>query len=102
MSNQKKVFAPEWPKGLEQDVTYTVKCDDAIPDEELRELSVVIACDGDVHLSMKEINLSTNNASPFPGLRCRNYFGGGRHLRTHQALLWLAQAIRLDNEELSR
>jgi hypothetical protein len=33
-------------------------------------------------------------------VRCRTGIGGGRHSRTRQALLWLAMAIKLDNEEL--
>lgn len=66
-------------------------------------LQVYVAPDSDVHVMMQDWEDMPNGMPEFlPSLRCRTYFGGGRNHRTHQALLWLAQAIRLDNEENRR
>ena len=103
MSNQEKVFEAEWPEGLEAGVNYVISCDDACPTEENRKFKIMISPgDGDIHISMHDIDLKENRPDPFPSLRLRTYAGGGRHHRTRQALLWLAQAIKLDTDELSR
>ena len=94
-------FRPHWPAGLEARKLYKLKCDDASPDE-LRELTVSITEDGDVWLGMMQIDdLRTSKpySNPHPTVRCRTGIGGGRNRRTRQALLWLAEAIRLDNED---
>ena len=67
-------------------------------------MKIQVSDDGDVHLMMQEWEEMEkdpkSSPSPLPTLRNRTLQGGGKHLRTHQALLWLAQAIRLDNEQL--
>jgi hypothetical protein len=95
-------FDPHWPKGLEQGEAYKVLCDDK-GRTGATWLQVYVANDGDVHLMMQEWeDFPDYEPSPIPTLRCRTFMGGGRNHRTHQALLWLAQAIRLDNEENRR
>lgn len=93
---------PHWPEGLETRKFYEFRCDD-----KGREggcwIRVMIAEDGDVHVSMQEwedIREEGSQPDPFPSVRCRTGIGGGRHQRTRQALLWLARAIQLDNAEL--
>lgn len=104
------VLRPRWPDGLEQGQFYQFNCDDDGRDGDAF-FRVLIANDGDVHLSAsKRIEPAftdpvTGKSQPslynnFPSVRCRTLGGGGRHLRTRQALLWLARAIQLDNEEL--
>lgn len=96
-----EAFRPHWPDGLEARKLYKLKCDDASPDE-CRELSLVISDDGDVWLGMMQIDdLRTSKpySNPHPSVRCRTGIGGGKNRRTRQALLWLAKAIQLDNEE---
>ena len=56
-----------------------------------QRVNVIMGNDGDMHISILGDNLT---------LRFRNYFGGGASLRVHNALKILAEAIRLDNEEL--
>lgn len=95
-------IASGWPDGLEARTFYEFPCDDkgAGGGSWLR---VMIAGDGDVHVSMQDwedIKTEGTKPSPFPSVRCRSLAGGGRHSRTRKALLWLAQAIRLDSEEL--
>lgn len=48
---------------------------------------------------MGDIYVATDN---HPWLRFRTYGGGGNSLRTRQALMILAEAIRLDNEDQPR
>jgi len=96
------VFAPHWPEGVEPVTFYEFPCDDN-GRKGGSWLRVMIAQDGDAHVSMcdwEDIGEEGTHPSPFPSVRCRTGTGGGRHRRTRQALLWLAQAIRLDNEEL--
>jgi len=78
-----------WPDGLEPRKAYEVLCDDGGS-----FLQVFVADDGDVHVSMQD-----SQPSPFPSIRVRTLCGGGRHSRTRLALLWLAKAIQLDNQE---
>lgn len=95
-------FEPEWPDGLEQLRFYEFPCDDKGRDGG-SWLRVMVAGDGDVHVSMQDwedIKREGSAPSPNPSVRCRTLAGGGRYRRTRQALLWLAQAIRLDNAEL--
>jgi hypothetical protein len=101
---------PKWPEGLEQGVLYEFPCDDKGMNGKCM-MRVFVANDGDVHLSAFEqmeprvkdhdgtvLGPIYNN---FPSVRCRTGAGGGQHRRTRQALLWLADAIRRDNEELA-
>ena len=90
-----------WPKCIEQGVEYKVLCDDKGRDGG-SWLSVYVAIDGDVHVSMQDwedIKEDENSRpTPFPSIRVRTLFGGGKNLRTRQALLNLAEAIKLDSE----
>jgi hypothetical protein len=110
--NEPKVFKPQWPDGLEMGKQYRFLCDDKGRNGECF-LSVMVANDGDVHLMASERieKAFTENVTgekypaiydSFPSVRCRTGIGGGRHARTRQALLWLADAIRRDNEELKQ
>ncbi len=92
---EKTIFQSNWPEGLSVRQLHRFVCDDCCPEESLRSLDVYIGVDGDVWLSIRKIDLNTNLS-----VRCRTYGGGGNHRRTHQALLWLARAIHLDNQEL--
>jgi hypothetical protein len=66
-------------------------------------LQVMVAEDGDVHVSMQDWErFPEGRPNPLPSVRIRSSYGGGRNQRTRQALLWLAQAIRLDAEEQGR
>lgn len=95
-SIEKTVFDPEWPKALKQNTPYKVLCDDKGRNEG-SWLKVFVAEDGDVHVSMQDWeDIPRSEPSPFPSIRVRTYSGGGRNQRVHQALLWLAEAIRLD------
>lgn len=92
-------FKPQWPEGLKPNEAYQVLCDDKGRNG-TSFLNVMVANDGDVHVGMQDWEDPQVGApDPFPTLRCRTYSGGGRNARTHQALLMLAQAIRLDHEE---
>lgn len=97
------VLRPHWPEGLQTRKVYRFQCDDCCPSEDTKDFTVVVSDDGDVWLGMLEINdkhTSEPYHNPSPTVRCRTGIGGGRHRRTRQALLWLARAIQLDNEEL--
>ena len=88
-----------WPPGLEPQVFYEVLCDDkgAKGGSYLR---VMVAQDGDVHMSMQDWEeIPEGQPDPFPSIRVRTLAGGGRNIRTRQALLELANAMRLDAEE---
>lgn len=109
MSKEPSVFKPHWPEGLEQGRFYQFNCDDDGRDGEAF-FRVLVAEDGDVHLCASKLieRGFTDKVSGeklrsiyhnFPSVRCRTGIGGGRHSRTRQALLWLAKAIQLDNEE---
>ncbi len=90
-------FEPHWPEGLNHGDVFRLPCDDKGRNGQ-SWLEVIIANDGDVHLAMQSWEEFPDGApDPIPAIRSRNYFGGGRNHRSHQALLWLAQAIRLDD-----
>jgi hypothetical protein len=104
------VLRPHWPEGLEQGKFYEFRCDDDGRDGDAF-FRVLVANDGDVHLCASKLiepgftDKVSGERLPsiydnFPSVRCRTGIGGGRHSRTRQALLWLAMAIKLDNEEL--
>jgi len=100
-----KAFDPMWPEGLQSGTAYQVLCDDK-GRQGGSWLNVYISCDGDAHVAMQDWeNIKEDPDSrpdPFPSIRVRTLVGGGRNHRTHQALLWLADAIRRDNEENNR
>lgn len=104
------VFRPHWPEGLEPGRIYQFNCDDDGRDGSAF-FRILIAADGDAHLCASKlverecVDPVTNEKhraiyDNYPSVRCRTGIGGGRHRRTRQALLWLALAIQLDNEEL--
>jgi hypothetical protein len=106
MTTKPVAFRPHWPAGIKIGEVYEIPCDD-----DGRQLGavlrVMLAEDGDVHVSMCSFMEDPRQASrdsqnlgkmnPFPSVRIRTMVGGGRNTRTRQALLWLAEAIRLDN-----
>lgn len=101
MSREKSIFRPEWPEGLKEMTHYEVYCDDDGQRCGAR-MSVVVAGDGDVHVSMSayhDEDRTPENLNPFPSIRIRTGIGGGRMTRTRQALLWLAKAIELDRKD---
>jgi hypothetical protein len=80
-----------WIPGLKADELYSRIHDDT--DGTLKgSIGVLIDQVGDVRVTFD---------SPHTGLslRFRHYFGGGKSLRTRNALAILAYAIKLDNEE---
>ncbi len=91
-------FRPTWPNGLNENTAYTVLCDDKGHNGDVW-LRVFIARDGDCHVSCYERESVDDCASTLPSVRVRTGIGGGCNRRTRQALLWLADAIRRDNEE---
>lgn len=99
--NPETVFEPYWPDGLETRKMYRVMCDDKGRNGG-SWLRVFIADDGDVHLTMQDwehIGKQGSLPNPIPSIRIRTLAGGGRNLRTRQGLLWLTEAIRMDNLE---
>ena len=104
------VLRPHWPEGLEQGRFYQFNCDDDGRDGDAF-FRVLVANDGDVHLCASKLiepgftDKVSGERLPsiydnYPSVRCRTGIGGGMHRRTRQALLWLAMAIKLDNDEL--
>jgi hypothetical protein len=80
-----------WPEGLQPRTIYERLHDDTDGEDE-GHLRIVIGDDGDAWVSIPDVR-------PGEGLRFRTYQGGGCSLRTRAALLILAKAIELDNEE---
>ena len=100
--NEPEALQPQWPEGLETNTQYMVLCDDKGRNGG-SWLKVVISCDGDTHVIMQDWeNIPEGRPDPTPTIRIRSLEGGGQSLRTRQALLWLADAIRRDNEERSQ
>lgn len=90
------VYAPHWPHGLQEKVVQQVPCDD------VRGAHLdLVNMGGDMFVTVYEPadEEHPEEGGSTAGIRIRNWAGGGRHLRTHQALLWLAEAIRRDNED---
>lgn len=97
--NEPAAFKPCWPSGIEAMTAYQIPCDDKGRSGG-SWLRVIIANDGDVHVSMQDWEeVPKGEPSPCPSIRIRTHAGGGRSLRTRQALLWLAEAIRLDAKD---
>lgn len=78
-----------WPPSLKTDTTYARRHDDTDGQNE-GYIGVHIDASGDVWFQ----------ADTTHSLRFRTWGGGGQSLRTRNALLILADAIRLDNQEL--
>lgn len=92
-------FRAHWPAGLETCTHYEVLCDDK-GRKGGSYLRVMIANDGDVHVMMQDWeDMPEGEPNRFPSIRIRSLAGGGRNMRTRQALLWLAEAIRLDTQD---
>lgn len=105
MSN-KEFHIDRWPPGIESGIFYEVPCDDRGRGGGVWLRVFISPADGDVYVSMldwEDIKEEEGTKpDPFPSIRIRTYAGGGRHYRTRQALLNLAEAIMLDNEEISK
>lgn len=82
--------SPPWLPTLKSEVSYERTHDDDDGSKKGR-LSVMFGPDGDAYLM--------TDTRPGEALRFRTFFGGGRSLRVRDALMILAEAIRLDNEE---
>lgn len=98
-STEPDALKPRWPEGLELSRHYRILCDDRGRGPG-SWLQVFVADDGDVHVAMQEWeDIPEGRPDPLPSIRIRTAIGGGKNHRTRQALLWLADAIRRDNEE---
>ena len=104
-SSSRNVFKPHWPDGLEERKFYEIPCDDDGRSHKAT-LKVMFAADGDAHVSISKFMDPVdptkgigNQLSGMPSVRIRTLAGGGKNARTRQALLWLAEAIRLDNAD---
>lgn len=88
---KKLLETPFWIEGIESNVLYETEDDDSPPDEAF--LRVVFSIDGDAWVS----KFTGHNA--MKSIRKRTYQGGGKDLRTRIALMILAYAMKLDEEE---
>jgi len=80
----------KWPDGLSTDKTYQIECDD-IPD---KKAMVKFSCDGDAWVGAKR------DGEGLPTLcRFRTSGGGGHSFYTRQAIMILALAMEIDNED---
>jgi hypothetical protein len=99
MAKEPAAFKSHWPEGVKESTFYRVPCDDKGA-KGGAYLQVMIASDGDVHVSMQDWeDIPNGHPDPLPSVRISTIAGGGRNMRTRQALLWLADAIRRDAEE---
>jgi len=87
---RKLLEEPFWLPTLTTMKTYTRLHDDHDGTFE-GKLSVIVAPDGDIHVTIDK--------HPGRSLRFRMFGGGGQSMRTRTALLMLAEAIRLDNAD---
>lgn len=85
---------PWFPETLVTRTCYERTQDDCDGNPLKGRISVIIDEQGDVWF--EAIDIETHSQA---SLRFRTYMGGGMSLRTRQALLFLCEAIRLDNEE---
>ena len=84
----KKILeTPFWPEGLESMKRYYITQDDCDGDF-TNGLNVTFSEDGDAWVNTEK-----------QSCRFRTYNGGGRNLRVRNALIILAIAIKMDNEE---
>ena len=81
---------PFWPETIESNKRYFITHDDNDGDKS-KGLEVAFSIDGDAWID-------TTCPNPFDACRFRTHGGGGRNQRVRNALLILAEAIRLDNE----
>lgn len=81
---------PYWIPTLKADIPYFITNDDC--DGNLHQgITVTIDCQGDAWISI-------NGERGYQTCRIRTFNGGGHNHRTRNALMILAEAIRLDNE----
>ncbi len=87
----KKILeTPFWIDGIKSRTLYQTEDDDSPPNESF--LQVIFSDDGDAWV--------TKITDPsFKSIRKRTYQGGGKDLRTRNALMILAYAMKLDEEE---
>ena len=93
LKNNIKSFLEDnfWIPTLKADHPYFVTNDDC--DGKLHEgITVTIDSQGDAWITV-------NDKRAFTSARIRTFAGGGHNHRTRNALMILAEAIRLDNEE---
>lgn len=90
------VFRPRWPEGLKEGETYHLPCDDV---RQAHLAITIMGGDAFVHVYEPKDEDHPEGGGYEASIRIRNWFGGGRSLRSHQALLWLAEAIRRDQED---
>ena len=88
MEIKKILESPFWIGGIESNVPYETHDDDS-PDSEIALLQVVFSIDGDAWVTKL-------TESSIKSIRKRTHQGGGRDLRTRQALMILAYAMKLD------
>ena len=81
-----------WLDDLEPQVEYSRSQDDHEGDITNGVLHVVITCDGDAH-----VMITYQHSGEF--IRFRTALGGGLSLRTRNALVILALAMKMDQEE---
>lgn len=85
-----------WPIGLKTMEPYEVLCDDTGRNGG-SWLRVIVDNQGDCYPSMQQWeDFPEGHPSTCPSIRIRTLGGGGRNMRTRLALLYLAQAMRLD------
>jgi len=82
---------PFWIPGLESKTQYSTHDDDT-PDSTVAILSIIFSDDGDAWVAKWT---DPSHAS----IRKRTHAGGGKDLRTRQAIMILAFAMKLDEEE---
>ena len=94
-------FTPKWPEGLDRSAKHTIHCSEKTRGEQSASLSVIIIDNGDICLEsiQRDYQVDTFDRTE---VWTRNALGGGVCPRTHQALLMLAKAIQLDNEDLAK
>lgn len=80
-----------WIEGIESGVLYQTEDDDS-PPSEIALLQVIFSQDGDAWVTKL-------TESQMKSIRKRTGIGGGRDMRTRTALMILAYAMKLDNEE---
>lgn len=90
-SIQKLVETPFWIDGLESGVGYETHDDDT-PNDKVAILRVMFSGDGDVWVAKL-------TDPSYASIRKRTHIGGGKDLRTRQALMILAYAMKLDDDE---
>jgi hypothetical protein len=90
-----EVLAPHWPETLKSRQLYERPCDD----KRYGRLTLSFSEDGDAWVTVHEGEREDLSDFHTATVRIRTLFGGGRSIRTRQALLWLAEAMRQDEAE---